>query len=175
MRNRCIMVSHFISFHFCTLHFKFIFRSKKLICFFLSETGNYMEAENKYSRAMGGAPSDSLFGQFCLHALWFGNCNIRGLYHVLTSLLICDFWRPLLIKDSFLPAIAVLWIDFVREIRWCWEESERLPRMKSTSSIDLSSCLIHQKLQMVHQYLFSLQSHISSYKIITVTEKVLFI
>ncbi|KAL5647284.1 hypothetical protein ACJX0J_041639, partial [Zea mays] len=62
------------------------------------------------------------FGQFCLHALWFGNCNI------------C--------------AIAALWIDFVREIRWCWEESERLPRMKSTSSIDLS-CLIHQKLQML--------------------------
>jgi len=68
-----------ISFHFCTLHFKFTFRSKKLICFFLSETGNYMEAENKYSRAMRGAPADSLFGQFCLHALWFGNCNIRGL------------------------------------------------------------------------------------------------
>lgn len=51
-----------------------------------------MEAENKHSRAMRGAPADSLFGQFCLHALWFGNCNIRGLYHVLTSLLICDFW-----------------------------------------------------------------------------------
>lgn len=90
---------------------------------FSDETGNYMEAENKYSRAMRGAPADSLFGQFCLHALWFGNCNI------------C--------------AIATLWIDFVREIRWCWEESERLPRMKSTSSIDLSSCLIHQKLQML--------------------------
>ncbi|PWZ05041.1 Rab3 GTPase-activating protein catalytic subunit [Zea mays] len=90
---------------------------------FSDETGNYMEAENKYSRAMRGAPADSLFGQFCLHALWFGNCNI------------C--------------AIAALWIDFVREIRWCWEESERLPRMKSTSSIDLSSCLIHQKLQML--------------------------
>lgn len=51
-----------------------------------------------------------------------------------------------------MPAIAVLWIDFVREIRWCWEESERLPRMRISSSIDLSSCLIHQKLQMVHQY-----------------------
>jgi hypothetical protein len=62
-------------------------------------------------------------------------------------------WRALSIKDLvFMPAIAVLWIDFVREIRWCWEESERLPRMKSSSSIDLSSCLIHQKLQMVHQY-----------------------
>ncbi|KAL6649753.1 hypothetical protein ACP70R_013977 [Stipagrostis hirtigluma subsp. patula] len=92
---------------------------------FSEEAGssNYVEAENKYSRAMRGAPSDSLFAQFCLHALWFGNCNIR--------------------------AIAVLWIDFVREIRWCWEESERLPRMKSSSSIDLSSCLIHQKLQML--------------------------
>uniref|UniRef100_A0A0E0KCH2 Rab3 GTPase-activating protein catalytic subunit n=1 Tax=Oryza punctata TaxID=4537 RepID=A0A0E0KCH2_ORYPU len=84
---------------------------------------NYVEAENKYGRAMKGAPSDSLFAQFCLHALWFGNCNIR--------------------------AIAVLWIDFVREIRWCWEESERLPRMKSTSSIDLCTCLIHQKLHML--------------------------
>lgn len=79
-------------------------------------------------------------------------------------------------KDSFLSAIAVLWIDFVREIRWCWEESERLPRMKSTSSIDLSSCLIHQKLQMVHQYLFScLLRHISLYEIITGREKLLFI
>ncbi|KAL6901909.1 hypothetical protein ACP4OV_004785 [Aristida adscensionis] len=86
-------------------------------------SSNYVEVENKYTRAMRGAPSDSLFAQFCLHALWFGNCNIR--------------------------AIAVLWIDFVREIRWCWEESERLPRMRSSSSIDLSSCLIHQKLQML--------------------------
>ncbi|XP_062210932.1 uncharacterized protein LOC133912285 isoform X3 [Phragmites australis] len=92
---------------------------------FSDEAGNsnYVEAENKYSRAMRGAPSDSLLAQFCLHALWFGNCNIR--------------------------AIAVLWIDFIREIRWCWEESERLPRMQSNSSIDLSSCLIHQKLQML--------------------------
>uniref|UniRef100_A0A0D3FHA8 Rab3 GTPase-activating protein catalytic subunit n=1 Tax=Oryza barthii TaxID=65489 RepID=A0A0D3FHA8_9ORYZ len=92
---------------------------------FNDEVGNsnYVEAENKYGRAMKGAPSDSLFAQFCLHALWFGNCHIR--------------------------AIAVLWIDFVREIRWCWEESERLPRMKSTSSIDLCTCLIHQKLHML--------------------------
>lgn len=90
-----------ISFHSCARRFKFIFQIKKLLCFCLSETGNYMEAENKYSRAMRGAPADSLFGQFCLHALWFGNCNICGLYHVLTSLLICDFWRPLLIKDPF--------------------------------------------------------------------------
>ncbi|KAK3151332.1 hypothetical protein QOZ80_3AG0244510 [Eleusine coracana subsp. coracana] len=92
---------------------------------FNDETGNsnYVDAESKYSRAMRGAPSESLFGQLCLHALWFGNCNIR--------------------------AIAVLWIDFVREIRWCWEESEVLPRMKSNSCIDLSSCLIHQKLQML--------------------------
>ncbi|KAF8721400.1 hypothetical protein HU200_023112 [Digitaria exilis] len=90
---------------------------------FKAGNSNFMESENKYSRAMRGAPADSLFGQFCLHALWFGNCNIR--------------------------AIAVLWIDFVREIRWCWEESERLPRMRISSSIDLSSCLIHQKLQML--------------------------
>ncbi|KAG8096373.1 hypothetical protein GUJ93_ZPchr0013g35748 [Zizania palustris] len=92
---------------------------------FNEEVGNsnHVEEENKYGRAMKGAPSDSLFAQFCLHALWLGNCNIR--------------------------AIAILWIDFVHEIRWCWEESEQLPRMKNTSSIDLSTCLIHQKLHMV--------------------------
>ena len=58
-------------------------------------------------------------------------------------------WAILTMVLFVMSAIAVLWIDFVREIRWCWEESERLPRMKSTSSIDLSACLIHQKLQMV--------------------------
>lgn len=46
-------------------------------------------------------------------------------------------------------AIATLWIEFVREVRWCWEESQPLPRMLTKGSIDLSTCLIHQKLQMV--------------------------
>lgn len=46
-------------------------------------------------------------------------------------------------------AIAVLWIEFVREVRWCWEESQPLPRMPTNGSIDLSTCLINQKLHMV--------------------------
>ncbi|XP_051143274.1 uncharacterized protein LOC127259743 isoform X2 [Andrographis paniculata] len=79
--------------------------------------------EHKSSRAIKGAPLDSLFAQCCLHALWFGNCNIR--------------------------AIAVLWIEFVREVCWCWEESQPLPRMPATGRIDLSTCLINQKLQML--------------------------
>jgi hypothetical protein len=29
-------------------------------------------------QAIKGAPTGSLFSQFCLHALWFGSCNIRG-------------------------------------------------------------------------------------------------
>ena len=37
-------------------------------------------AEHKRSRAIKGAPLGSLFAQFCLHSLWFGNCNIRGMY-----------------------------------------------------------------------------------------------
>ncbi|XP_028768976.1 rab3 GTPase-activating protein catalytic subunit isoform X2 [Neltuma alba] len=78
---------------------------------------------HKTSRAIKGAPLASLFAQFCLHALWFGNCNIR--------------------------AIAVLWIEFVREVRWCWEESQPLPRMPVNGTIDLSTCLINQKLQML--------------------------
>ncbi|CAL5339731.1 unnamed protein product [Camellia sinensis] len=35
--------------------------------------------EHKNSRAIKGAPLDSLFAQFCLHSLWFGNCNIRAI------------------------------------------------------------------------------------------------
>ncbi|GLU02575.1 hypothetical protein SLE2022_198210 [Rubroshorea leprosula] len=81
------------------------------------------KGDHMNSRAIKGAPLQSLFAQFCLHSLWFGNCNIR--------------------------AIAVLWIEFVREIRWCWEESQPVPKMSSDVSIDLSTCLINQKLQML--------------------------
>ncbi|XP_008235159.1 PREDICTED: rab3 GTPase-activating protein catalytic subunit isoform X2 [Prunus mume] len=80
-------------------------------------------AEHKTARAIKGAPLESLFAQFCLHSLWFGNCNIR--------------------------AIAVIWIEFVREVRWCWEESQPLPLMPTTGAIDLSTCLINQKLHML--------------------------
>ncbi|XP_017436456.1 uncharacterized protein LOC108342989 isoform X3 [Vigna angularis] len=84
---------------------------------------DFADGGHKTSRAIKGAPLGSLFAQFCLHSLWFGNCNIR--------------------------AIAVLWIEFVREVRWCWEESQLLPRMPTNGSIDLSKCLINQKLQML--------------------------
>ncbi|KAH6761896.1 Rab3 GTPase-activating protein catalytic protein [Perilla frutescens var. hirtella] len=87
-----------------------------------AETGS-SPAEHKSSRSIKGAPLESLFAQFCLHALWFGNCSIR--------------------------AIAVLWIEFVREVRWCWEESQQLPRMPANGPIDLSTCLINQKLHML--------------------------
>ncbi|KAH1159741.1 hypothetical protein GYH30_031465 [Glycine max] len=84
---------------------------------------DFADSRHKTSRAIKGAPLGSLFAQFCLHSLWFGNCNIR--------------------------AIAVLWIEFVREVRWCWEESQLLSRMPANGSIDLSTCLINQKLQML--------------------------
>ncbi|WVY93297.1 hypothetical protein V8G54_032385 [Vigna mungo] len=86
---------------------------------------DFADGGHKTSRAIKGAPLGSLFAQFCLHSLWFGNCNIR--------------------------AIAVLWIEFVREVRWCWEESQLLPRMPTNGSIDLSTCLINQKLQMASE------------------------
>ncbi|RVX22760.1 hypothetical protein CK203_008230 [Vitis vinifera] len=87
------------------------------------ESPDLTKAEHKSSRAIKGAPLGSLFAQFCLHSLWFGNCNIR--------------------------AIASLWIEFVREVRWCWEESQPLPHMAASGVIDLSTCLINQKLKMV--------------------------
>ncbi|KAF8397225.1 hypothetical protein HHK36_016135 [Tetracentron sinense] len=87
------------------------------------QVSDYAKGEHKNSRSIKGAPLESLFAQFCLHSLWFGNCNIR--------------------------AIAMLWIEFVREVRWCWEESQPLPRMLTNGVIDLSTCVIHQKLQML--------------------------
>ncbi|KAL2333006.1 hypothetical protein Fmac_014219 [Flemingia macrophylla] len=87
------------------------------------QVSDFPDSGYKTSRAIKGAPLGSLFAQFCLHSLWFGNCNIR--------------------------AIAVLWIEFVREVRWCWEESQLLPRMPANGSIDLSTCLINQKLQLI--------------------------
>ncbi|KAJ8559459.1 hypothetical protein K7X08_003517 [Anisodus acutangulus] len=84
---------------------------------------DFAEGDHENSRTIKGAPLESLFGQFCLHALWFGDCNIR--------------------------ATAAFWIEFVREVRWCWEESQPLPRMPANGVIDLSTCLINQKLHML--------------------------
>ncbi|CAA7032325.1 unnamed protein product [Microthlaspi erraticum] len=88
-----------------------------------SKLPDFTKGEHKLSRALKAAPLESLFTQFCLHSLWFGNCNIR--------------------------AIAFLWIDFVREVRWCWEETQPLPKMPNDGSIDLSTCLINQKLHLL--------------------------
>lgn len=41
---------------------------------------DFFDGEHKTSRAIKGAPLESLFSQFCLHSLWFGNCNIRGMF-----------------------------------------------------------------------------------------------
>ncbi|KAL1217601.1 hypothetical protein V5N11_004762 [Cardamine amara subsp. amara] len=88
-----------------------------------SKLPDFTKGEHRLSRALKAAPLESLFTQFCLHSLWFGNCNIR--------------------------AIAFLWIEFVREVRWCWEETQPLPKMPIDGSIDLSTCLINQKLHLL--------------------------
>lgn len=46
---------------------------------------DFADGGHKTSRAIKGAPLESLFAQFCLHSLWFGNCNIRGIYRVGTN------------------------------------------------------------------------------------------
>lgn len=79
--------------------------------------------QHENARAIKGAPTNSLFAHFCLQALWFGNCNI------------C--------------AISVLWIEFVREVRWCWDELQPLPRMPEEESPSFDTCLVHQKLQLL--------------------------
>ncbi|CAE6247726.1 unnamed protein product [Arabidopsis arenosa] len=88
-----------------------------------SKLPDFTKGEHRLSRALKAAPLESFFTQFCLHSLWFGNCNIR--------------------------AIAFLWIEFVREVRWCWEETQPLPKMPIDGPIDLSTCLINQKLHLL--------------------------
>lgn len=44
------------------------------------QLSKFADDRHKTSRAIKGAPLESLFAQFCLHSLWFGNCNIRGIY-----------------------------------------------------------------------------------------------
>lgn len=34
--------------------------------------------DQEYAHGVKGAPADSLFAQFCLHALQLGGCNVRG-------------------------------------------------------------------------------------------------
>ena len=58
-----------------------------------SEFGAQMYSE--HAQGLKGAPPDSLFSRFCLHALQFGTCNIRGTkkYHNFLALLL-----PMLIQ-----------------------------------------------------------------------------
>jgi Rab3 GTPase-activating protein catalytic subunit len=44
-----------------------------------SKLPDFTKGEHRLSRALKAAPLESLFTQFCLHSLWFGNCNIRGM------------------------------------------------------------------------------------------------
>ncbi len=45
--------------------------------------------------------------------------------------------------------IALLWSEFVNEVRWFWEQGIRIPRMPpDADDLDRSSCLLHQKLQV---------------------------
>ena len=122
---------------------------------FSSPYGNNDEYHEKF-QAIKGAPTGSLFSQFCLHALWFGSCNIRGNDNELcTRIKENKLWvynahsNICLLIFSWLSAISILWIEFVREVSWCWEELQPLPRITPDDNIDFSTCLIHQKLQLV--------------------------
>jgi Rab3 GTPase-activating protein catalytic subunit len=46
-------------------------------------------------------------------------------------------------------AIYLIWKEFLREVRWHWENLIPIPRVP-TETIDWSNCLIYQKLQMVN-------------------------
>eukprot|EP01113_Clastostelium_recurvatum_P029559 TRINITY_DN3567_c0_g1_i3.p1 TRINITY_DN3567_c0_g1~~TRINITY_DN3567_c0_g1_i3.p1 ORF type:complete len:985 (-),score=236.22 TRINITY_DN3567_c0_g1_i3:17-2971(-) len=67
-----------------------------------------------------------------------------------------------------LAAIALLWVEFVKEVRWYWEHTSPLPRVPlgqgavcttpqegdGASAVDLDACLIYQKLQMLNYCIY---------------------
>ncbi|KAL0340635.1 UNVERIFIED_CONTAM: hypothetical protein Sradi_4580300 [Sesamum radiatum] len=67
-------------------------------------------SEHKSSRSIKGAPLESLFAQFCLHALWFGNCSIRGIPidNLVFLLFFKIHWR---ILCSLVPDMLAVCID----------------------------------------------------------------
>ena len=48
-------------------------------------------------------------------------------------------------------AVAVIWSEFVRELRFHWDHGLPFPRLLSHASPDTRFCLLHQKLQMLYQ------------------------
>eukprot|EP01117_Protostelium_nocturnum_P015229 TRINITY_DN5880_c0_g1_i5.p1 TRINITY_DN5880_c0_g1~~TRINITY_DN5880_c0_g1_i5.p1 ORF type:complete len:829 (+),score=172.70 TRINITY_DN5880_c0_g1_i5:706-3192(+) len=48
-----------------------------------------------------------------------------------------------------LKGLALFWKEFLKEVRWCWEQKISLPNVNS-EQIDLRSCLIYQKLQLLN-------------------------
>lgn len=66
LRTECTCITYYF-FFITTVH-----------CVTAGEQLDFADGEDKSSRTIKGAPLESLFAQFCLHSLWFGDCNIRG-------------------------------------------------------------------------------------------------
>lgn len=54
-----------------------------------------------------------------------------------------------LLNMRTLHGMALVWLEFVKELRWHWEERVQIPAV-ATSHIDYNSCLLYQKLQMLN-------------------------
>jgi len=54
-----------------------------------------------------------------------------------------------LLNMRTLHGMALVWFEFVKELRWHWEERVPLPALP-TNQIDYNSCLLYQKLQMLN-------------------------
>jgi len=76
----------------------------------------------KKSADIKRSPIDSLFFSFCMSCL-----NIQSLL-----------------------GIQLFWNEFVKEIKWHWDNLILIPRTFSSSHINVHNCLIFQKLQMIN-------------------------
>ncbi|KAJ1487696.1 hypothetical protein T484DRAFT_1785772, partial [Baffinella frigidus] len=65
--------------------------------------------------------------------------------------------------STSLKSVAMLWSEFVSEIRWFWEQCIPIPRLPAVpraegggigvggaAGLDMECCLVHQKLQLLN-------------------------
>ena len=91
----------------------------------------------------------------CLPGTYFIIIQITSIWHILNCLYNMKFQLFFFIYLCLYIAIALLWVEFVKEVRWCWEHCVPLPQTPITQ-VDPSACLVYQKLQMVFFFYFIL-------------------
>ena len=115
--------------HEIHLILQIIFKENKTFPFENNSKEN-KEKDNKkqelYYEEIKGAPINSILHQLVIYLMQYKNTK----------------------------AIGILWFEFVKELRWHWENKVPIPKVDVQLEINLQSNILYQKLQMVRNLLF---------------------